>query len=50
MPRDIRRGLEAGFFRYLTKPIKVPEFMASLDEALEAVRFARGTRSKGVIA
>jgi len=27
MPRDIERGLEAGFFRYLTKPIKVNEFM-----------------------
>ncbi len=37
MPRDIARGLEAGFFRYLTKPIRVPEFMAALDEALEHV-------------
>jgi PAS domain S-box-containing protein len=35
MPRDIVRGIEAGFFRYLTKPIRVPEFMAALDEALE---------------
>lgn len=35
MPRDIRRGLEAGFFRYLTKPIKVNEFMQTLDVALE---------------
>jgi CheY-like chemotaxis protein len=35
MPRDIERGLEAGFFRYLTKPIKVPEFMETLDVALE---------------
>ena len=26
--------LAAGFFRYLTKPIKVDEFMATLDEAL----------------
>ena len=34
MPRDIQRGLEAGFFRYLTKPIKVAEFMVALDEAL----------------
>lgn len=29
------KGLEAGFFRYLTKPIKVNEFLNSLDEALE---------------
>ena len=35
-PRDIAKGLEAGFFRYLTKPIKVTEFMSTLDEALEA--------------
>jgi PAS domain S-box-containing protein len=35
MPHDIRRGLEAGFMRYLTKPIKVNEFMDALDLALE---------------
>lgn len=34
MPRDIEKGLEAGFFRYLTKPIKVGEFMKALDVAL----------------
>jgi CheY-like chemotaxis protein len=34
MPRDIERGLEAGFFRYITKPIKVNEFMAALDMGL----------------
>jgi CheY-like chemotaxis protein len=35
MPRDIEKGLEAGFFRYLTKPINVVEFMNALDQALE---------------
>jgi CheY-like chemotaxis protein len=35
MPRDIKTGLDAGFFRYLTKPIKVKEFMDTLDAALE---------------
>jgi CheY-like chemotaxis protein len=35
MPRDIEKGLQAGFFRYLTKPIKVNEFMNTLDVALE---------------
>jgi signal transduction histidine kinase/AmiR/NasT family two-component response regulator len=35
MPRDIEKGLEAGFYRYLTKPIKVVEFLATLDGALE---------------
>ena len=34
MPRDIKTGLEAGFSRYITKPIKVNEFMDALDEAL----------------
>ena len=35
MPRDIEKGLQAGFFRYLTKPIKVNEFMNTLDVALK---------------
>ncbi len=34
MLRDIEKGLEAGFFRYLTKPIKINEFMNALDDAL----------------
>lgn len=35
MPRDVEKGLDAGFFRYLTKPIKINEFMDTLDEALK---------------
>jgi PAS domain S-box-containing protein len=35
MPRDVEKGMEAGFFRYLTKPIKVIEFMDTLDVALK---------------
>ncbi|MES2398446.1 MAG: ATP-binding protein, partial [Pseudomonadota bacterium] len=35
MPRDIEKGLEAGFFRYLTKPIKINEFMETLDMTLK---------------
>lgn len=35
IPRDIAKGLQAGFFRYLTKPIKVDEFMATVDLALQ---------------
>ncbi len=38
VPRDIERGMEAGFFRYLTKPIKVREFMDALDVTLEFAR------------
>jgi PAS domain S-box-containing protein len=42
MPRDIEKGLQAGFFRYLTKPIKVNEFMETLDVALKfAAEFGR---------
>ena len=34
MPNDIEMGLQAGFFRYLTKPIHVVKFMEALDVAL----------------
>ena len=37
LPRDVKKGVEAGFFRYLTKPIKVTELMNTLSEALELV-------------
>jgi len=35
MSRDIEVGRQLGFFRYLTKPIVVEEFMTTLDLALE---------------
>jgi CheY-like chemotaxis protein len=35
MPPDVDRGMKAGFFRYITKPIKVNELMEALDVALE---------------
>jgi CheY-like chemotaxis protein len=35
MPLNIESGLEEGFFRYLTKPIKLNEFMDALDVTLE---------------
>jgi CheY-like chemotaxis protein len=34
MPRDIERGLAAGFADYITKPIDVPAFFAVLDRHL----------------
>jgi PAS domain S-box-containing protein len=40
MPLDIKRGMDAGFFRYLTKPIKVDEFIGALDLALEFAQSA----------
>jgi PAS domain S-box-containing protein len=40
IPHDIEKGLQAGFFDYLTKPIKVNVFMDTLDEA---IKFAKNT-------
>jgi PAS domain S-box-containing protein len=34
VPGDIEKGLNAGFFSYITKPIKVNQFMDTLNEAL----------------
>lgn len=48
IPRDIEKGLQAGFFRYLTKPIKVNEFMDTLDVTLKfasAERLRAATRA-----
>ncbi|MDD2865647.1 MAG: response regulator, partial [Methylococcales bacterium] len=38
MPSDIKKGIDAGFFRYITKPIRVNELMAVLNLALESIR------------
>ena len=35
VPHDIEKALQAGFFDYLTKPIKVIQFMDTLDAALK---------------
>ncbi|HEU4844428.1 MAG TPA: response regulator, partial [Burkholderiaceae bacterium] len=35
VPRDIDNGMQAGFFRYLTKPIQLAEFMDALDAGLQ---------------
>jgi PAS domain S-box-containing protein len=42
MTRDVARGMEAGFFRYLTKPIKVADFMETLNAALELAEVTAG--------
>lgn len=34
MPNDVKRGLAAGFFRYITKPLDVNEFLAAIELAL----------------
>ncbi len=34
MPHEVRAGLEAGFFRYITKPLDFDEFTEAIDSAL----------------
>ena len=46
VPSDIEKGLEAGFFNYLTKPIKVVEFMDALDVALIFAQTTSGRADK----
>jgi PAS domain S-box-containing protein len=47
VPRDIEKGLQAGFFRYLTKPLRVDEFMQTLDMALAFAEKNPGQARKG---
>jgi CheY-like chemotaxis protein len=44
MPHDIRKGLDAGFFCYITKPIDVNEFMDALDKALNCAENGAGEK------
>lgn len=46
MPYDIEKGLQAGFFRYITKPINVSEFMDTLNTALESAERGMGKGSR----
>jgi len=47
IPRDIEAGLEAGFFRYLTKPSGSTRFMEALDVALEHAEKRGESEMKG---
>lgn len=47
IPRDMARGLEAGFYRYLTKPIKIQPFMAALDDAFAFARSSKANTNHG---
>jgi signal transduction histidine kinase/AmiR/NasT family two-component response regulator len=46
VPGDIAKALEAGFFNYLTKPIKVNQFMDALDAALTFSQTASNRAAK----
>jgi CheY-like chemotaxis protein len=41
--RSIEQGLEAGFYRYLTKPFKIDEFMDAVEDALRAPKILMQT-------
>jgi CheY-like chemotaxis protein len=45
MALNAKSGMEAGFFRYVTKPIDLKDFLATLDLALA---FARQQSAKGI--
>jgi PAS domain S-box-containing protein len=45
MPRDIERGMQAGFLSYLTKPIRIDQFMKELDRGLEIAAARQSTPS-----
>jgi len=45
VPRDIQKGLEAGFFNYITKPIVVGQFMDAMDAALAVAQKTRDLES-----
>jgi CheY-like chemotaxis protein len=48
LPRDIENGLAAGFIRYLTKPIRVIQFMDTLDVVLKFAKLQGvGMRDEG---
>ncbi|ABE55201.1 PAS/PAC sensor hybrid histidine kinase [Shewanella denitrificans OS217] len=42
MPRDIEKGLACGFLRYLTKPIRISEFIEALNFARANSTFTNG--------
>jgi PAS domain S-box-containing protein len=46
LTRDIEKALAAGFFNYLTKPIKVNAFMDALDVALKFAQNARSAKQE----
>ena len=45
-PDDVEKALQAGFFRYVTKPIQINAFMATLDLALKVAEPPSADASK----
>ncbi len=40
-PRDVEKGIEAGFFQYLTKPYKVDALMDAIDATIQYLAIIR---------
>ena len=47
IPKDIATGMEAGFYRYITKPIRINEFMDALELALQFAAAAADSKAAG---
>ena len=45
LPHEIQRGLDAGFFRYVTKPLDVRGFLGVIQAALDRRREEVAARS-----
>ena len=50
MRHDIDKGLQAGFFRYLSKPIKIDSFTEALDAALDLADRPEQAPARAVVA
>ena len=37
MPKDIEKGLQAGFDNYITKPIDIKKFMEAIEEVMSGL-------------
>jgi CheY-like chemotaxis protein len=51
MPGDVKKGMDAGFFRYITKPIDLAAFSEAIDSALsmEAARHNPDDRRQTIL-
>jgi CheY-like chemotaxis protein len=47
MRRDVEKGIEAGFYRYLTKPINIDEFNEAIDSTLAMLDALRAQPKAG---
>jgi hypothetical protein len=46
LPRDLERGVAAGFDHYIAKPLDIPQFIAAVDLALAQPPVPRAKRAR----